>query len=155
MTHRNILQVLGLLAFGLWPGFAVDLRQRETLKGLPGVAVTVVVRGLDDTRNADLQRSLQVDTELRLRQNKITVLEASVPGRPVLTVRLVIYRSDQPKTDALAFFVESNVAQDASLSRNSRYVRAVTYQSDQLIGITNTDVLRDHMRRACSEALVL
>ena len=155
MTHRNILQVLSLLAFSLGPGFSVDLSQRETLKGLPGVEVNVLVTGLDDARGADLQRSLQVDTELRLRQNKIRVLEAnpSVPGRPVLFVRLAFYRSESPDVDASAFYVESHVAQDASLSRNSKLVRAVTYQSSAMIGLTNTSVLRDHVRKSCSEVV--
>jgi hypothetical protein len=155
MTHRNILPALGLLAFNLWPGFAVDLRQRETLKGLRGVQVTVIVRGLDDSRNADLQRSLQVGTELRLRQNKITVLETSpsVPGRPVFTLVLVFYESNDRNVDGLAFFVESNVAEDASLSRNSKDVKAVTYQSLVLVGLTNSGVLREQVRRSCSEVV--
>jgi hypothetical protein len=155
VTHRNILQILGLLAFNLWPGFAVDLSQRESLKGLPGVQVTVFVGGLDAARSADLQRSLQVDTELRLRQNKVTVLEAtpSVPGRPVLTIALVLYQSDSPNVDALAFFVRCSVAQDASLSRNSKYVKAVTYQGLVVVGLTNASALRDHMRKSSSEVV--
>ncbi len=155
LTHSKMLQILCLLALNLWPGSAADLSQRETLKGLAGVQVTVHVGGLDAARNADLQRAIQVDTELRLRHNKITVLQPNprVPGPPALNVTIVLYQSDQPTVDALAFFVQSTVAQDGSLSRNSKYVKAVTYQSVVLVGLTNTNVLRDHVRKSCSEVI--
>lgn len=155
LTHSKMLQILCLLALNLWPGSAADLSQRETLKGLAGVQVTVTVGGLDAARNADLQRAIQVDTELRLRQNKIAVLQPNprVPGPPALNVTMVLYQSDQPTVDALAFFVQATVAQDASLSRNSKFVKAVTYQSVVLVGLTNTNVLRDHVRKSCSEVI--
>src|SRR5262249_17409236 len=111
---RTVLLMLASFAFVCWPSNAADLRQRETLKGLRGVQVIVSVAGLDQSIDADLQRSLQVDTELRLRQNKIIVLDsgAAVASQPVLTVRLVLYRSSQSNVNAVAFCLDANVAQD-------------------------------------------
>jgi hypothetical protein len=150
---RTLLLMLAFFSFACFPSLAVDLRQRETLKGIRGVVVMVRVAGFDQSLDTDLQRSLQVDTELRLRQNKIVVLDsgAAVASQPVLTVRLGLYRSDQSNVDAVAFCLDANVAQDAALARNSKVVKAVTYQSLTLIGLTNTNVLREHMKKSVSE----
>src|SRR5258708_16740741 len=59
--------------------FTQELSQRATLKGIGGLQVSVLVIGLEESRNADLRSLLQVDVELRLRQNRIRVLEALAP----------------------------------------------------------------------------
>lgn len=115
MTPRNIFAVLCLLLLNRLPAFALE--QRETLKGLPGVEVSVNVFGLDDVRNRDLQRSLQIDTELRIRQNKIKVLDTSVSGRPMFIIHANFYRSIEANVDSLAFCITSEVEQDVSTQR--------------------------------------
>ena len=150
---RTVLLVLASFSFVCWPTLAADLRQREMLKGLRGVQVIVSVAGFGQSLDSDLRRSLQVATELRLRRSKIMVLDsgAAVASQPVLTVRLVLYRSDESNVNSVAFYLDANVAEDAALARNSKLVKAVTYQSLTAIGLTNTDVLRDHMKKSASE----
>jgi hypothetical protein len=142
-----------LLPLNLGLGFTQEVPQRATLKGLRGLRVSVVVGGLEELRNADLRSLLQVDVELRLRQNRIKVLEAPVPGRPVLRISFFAYRSDDAKLDGMAYVARSEVEQDVSLFRNASYARGVTYQGPLSIGLTNSSVFRDTVKQSVAQVV--
>jgi hypothetical protein len=104
--------------------------QAAALKGLPGVYVHVSVTQNPDFDLSQLGARLQTKAELHLRQSGIRIQS----GRTVLNV-MVSY-CIRKGTGDVALFVQSELSEDATLTRNGAPVRASSYPASSLISLT-------------------
>ena len=145
--NKLIVEMIAVVAFAT--GAQAADAQRSTLKGLPGVVVAVTIGSLDSKLSASLTPVLQVKSALRLRQNRITVLEKTGPGRPVLQVMITLCTAPQ----GVAFFVTAVVNEAVKLTRTGQDVRSGTYSAYQTIGLTNSVGLKTALEDAVMDAL--
>jgi hypothetical protein len=164
MTRRYYLGRLTLLVL---TGFFVALpflipaqaaadsnAERESLKGLRGVAV-VVLAAPEAEQGGLSQATLQTDVELKLRQAGIRVLTSterpSAPGAPILVVTLGTTRSP---AGFYAYAVTVGLAQHVYLARDPTMGAWATTWTTGSVGYTGQarmdtirSVVRDYVDR--------
>ena len=131
-----------------------EIRQRETLRGLPGVFVLLEGLGADIKRDGLTEEQLRTDVEIRLRRAGIRVLterEAKEsPMKPLLLITVKSLKSDplskllEANIYSFGFFIE--LRQAASLARMPPNEFLVTTWNDGAIGFAtakNLRVIRD------------
>jgi hypothetical protein len=159
MTRRYYLGRLTLLVL---TGFFVALpflipaqaaadsnAERESLKGLRGVAV-VVLAAPEAEQGGLSQATLQTDVELKLRQAGIRVLTSterpSAPGAPILVVTLGTTRSP---AGFYAYAVTVGLAQHVYLARDPTMGAWATTWTTGGVGYTgqaHVDTIRNTVR---------
>jgi len=152
MSRTKLSAILIIVFISLMSlAYGADQAERATLKDLQAVKVTVFVSV--DSLQVGLAQALQADVELRLRQSRIKVQDdvEKVPGRPEYSVTLFFYKDSQGNLDGYAYSFSCQLEQDARLSRNNNWTRAVTWRSPLAIGFTNSQALREGARRSISE----
>lgn len=150
MKSRALLLIVVLLASRSL-GFAQDARNTGALRGLGGVAVTVYDITQEAERDGLSQATLQTDVELRLRKAGIRVLTGeqwlNEPGQPTLKVIVGLYKVPSDRVDGYAKSLRGELWQHVLLSRNpSTILRAATWTSVELVGISNSDTLNKSIR---------
>lgn len=135
-------------------GQSDDVRERATLRGLPGVFVFIdTVKG-DLEKDGLTEQQLQTDVEVRLRKAGIRVLTVEEvresESKPALVVSVIALKSDPLskllESNSYSFLISIELKQAASLQRMPANKFSVTTWSDKALGYTtakNIRVIRD------------
>ncbi len=168
--------VLGTLMACPMVGHAVttpQLDHRESLRGLSGVAVIVIVEDFsNDAKRAGLtEAQIKTDVELRLRQAGIKVMvrleRLLMPGKPFLHVRIAVMRSataQYSEAVANAFTVQVTLSEFVNSPRNRLKVfSAITWEGSMKLVLVSShrlarmarDVIRDRIDEFINDYLAV
>lgn len=111
---------------------------RETLRGIPGLAIGLDLQVNDQPGDPALTALLLKDIELKLRMGGVPILSpeqaVSLPGMPQLQVSIIMRSADGGRGHVFAVFIE--VLQRVSLVQNPdiRNILAPTWSSVYALG---------------------
>ena len=133
-----------------------EVRNRETLRGLPGVYVVIEDLGTDIKKDGLTEEQLRTDVEVRLRRAGIRVLTLDEVKesliKPALLIRVTALKSDSLSKllegSIYSFSISIELKQVATLGRMPSKFFLVTTWNDGVIGfatVKNVRIIRDDL----------
>ena len=130
---------------------------RETLRGLPGVGVSVYVEANGMPEIGDLSTLLRTETQMKLRMGGIQVFDeqtiSSQPSTPVLTLSVMSLQNESGILTTYAVYLEF-LQQVALIQNPNRKILAPTWSgtfrmenfNSEISGVARLDKMRQDVR---------
>ena len=144
--------VIALLFFGVLlttglPGGALDdAYMQQTLRGLPGVMVTVEPLLSEVERDGLLTAELRTEIEQQLRRAGIRILTAEererTPGKPLFYVNITMWKGRHRGAMLYLFSIRIELQQEVFLARDPALRRLVPTWHVGSVGMASADRLR-------------
>ena len=148
-ANRWISSTFMVLALMNMYSLVFALQDNETLRGLQGVKVTIII-GSKLLEEMQIENQLQLDAEMKLRMAGIKIVSfdevSKLPGRPELVLNVNTLKVNNAHITNILI----SLFQDVRLIRNNVWARGITW-SEGWIGYRPAYSLTDQLRRGVKD----